>query len=61
MAMQAQKIAGRNKPCHTCSVCGATNISHPSSQFRYCSKCPGTPCFCEKHLRGHKHEKGEGL
>jgi len=58
MAQQVRKIAERDKPRHECSVCKATNITHPSLHFRYCSKCPGTPCFCEEHLKGHRHEEG---
>jgi hypothetical protein len=57
MTQQARNITNRRKPSHTCSVCGATNLSHPALHFRYCSKCPGTPCFCEEHLVGHKHEE----
>ena len=57
MSRQVKRIAERDKPRHTCSVCNATNLTHPSLHFRYCSKCPGTPCFCEEHLAGHKHEE----
>ncbi|MCC6123666.1 MAG: hypothetical protein IT426_01760 [Pirellulales bacterium] len=60
MAQQVRKITERDKPRHECSVCKATNVTHPSLRFRYCSKCPGTPCFCEEHLKGHHHEKGSG-
>ena len=47
--------AALGKPLHRCAVCGATNISHPERSFRYCSKCAGTPCYCEEHLRDHAH------
>jgi hypothetical protein len=60
MAQQVRKITERGKPRHECSVCKATDITHPSLHFRYCSKCPGTPCFCEEHLKGHKHEESPG-
>jgi hypothetical protein len=60
MAQQVQKITDRHKPQkprHECNVCKATNVTHPSLNFRYCSKCPGTPCFCEEHLKDHRHEE----
>jgi hypothetical protein len=60
MAQQVRKIADRevrDKPRHECSVCKATNVTHPSLGFRYCSKCPVTTCFCEEHLKDHRHEE----
>jgi hypothetical protein len=59
MAQQVRKIAEQKKkpPRHECSVCKATNVTHPSFSFRYCTKCPGTPCFCEEHLKDHQHEE----
>ena len=59
MAQQVKKITEQTKPRHTCSVCNATNITHPGLQFRYCSKCPDTACFCEVHLREHHHVEAE--
>lgn len=42
---------------HKCSVCGATDVSHPGLQFRYCTcnKCGtnGVP-YCLEHLKQHK-------
>jgi hypothetical protein len=55
MVQQVQKIAEQKKPRHICSICNATDVTQPSLQFRYCSKCPGTPCFCEVHLQNHQH------
>jgi len=49
---QARRAAA---PRHTCVVCGATNLSDPDLSFRYCSKCDGSPCYCEKHLHSHQH------
>lgn len=46
-----QKPAAR----HTCIVCGATDLSHPERQFRYCTQCQGTPAYCDQHLAGHQH------
>jgi hypothetical protein len=42
-------------PRHTCVVCGATNLSHPDRDFRYCPECDGTPAYCNEHLAGHAH------
>lgn len=42
-------------PRHTCVVCGATNLSHPDRDFRYCPECDGTPAYCNEHLAGHVH------
>ena len=40
---------------HTCVVCGATNLTHPDRDFRYCPRCRGTPAYCNEHLAGHEH------
>jgi hypothetical protein len=40
---------------HTCIVCGATDLSHPDREFRYCPQCQGTPAYCDQHLAGHQH------
>ncbi len=43
--MKAQKKKLESEPFHTCSICGATDISHPEREFRYrkdgavCSEC----------------------
>jgi hypothetical protein len=56
IAAETKKIKPADKPPrHTCSICGATNLSHPKMSFRYCSKCVGCPCYCEEHLRDHAH------
>jgi hypothetical protein len=47
----SQKPAAR----HTCIVCGATDMSHPEREFRYCTDCQGTPAYCDQHLAGHQH------
>ncbi len=47
------EVAGREREAfHRCSVCGATDQTHPEHDFRY---APGdgtgeTICFCEDHL-----------
>ena len=38
-----------------CTVCGRTELSHPSLEFRYCSKCAGYRCYCEEHIQNHTH------
>jgi hypothetical protein len=55
MAAQAAKIKHVETARHTCSICGATNLSNPKMSFRYCSKCVGSPCYCEEHIQGHAH------
>lgn len=43
--MKAEKRKQEAEPFHTCSICGATDISHPERDFRYrkegavCSEC----------------------
>ena len=40
---------------HKCTVCGRTDVSHPDLEFRYCSRCSGYHCYCEKHISNHTH------
>jgi hypothetical protein len=58
MAQQAERSQAASTPRHTCSVCGATNLSDPTMGFRYCSKCFGTPCYCAEHIQNHEHVAG---
>jgi hypothetical protein len=37
-----------------------TNLSDPKMRFRYCSKCDGSPCYCEEHIHEHEHLAAEG-
>lgn len=43
--MKAEKRKQEAEPFHTCSICGATDVSHPERDFRYrkdggvCSQC----------------------
>jgi len=55
MQEAAQKVAFANRPAHKCTTCGVTNLTNPEVEFRYCSKCTGTPAYCERHLREHEH------
>ncbi|NLK95795.1 MAG: hypothetical protein GX275_11530 [Clostridiales bacterium] len=41
---------------HKCEVCGITNEDDPDMLFRYCSKCVGKHCYCEKHILNHEHK-----
>jgi hypothetical protein len=50
------EAAQRRAVRHTCAACGANNITHPDMEFRYCTKCTGTPAYCEEHLRSHEHK-----
>jgi hypothetical protein len=40
---------------HRCVVCGITDLSNPDADFRYCTNCAGTPCYCTEHLQTHEH------
>ena len=40
---------------HRCTICGRTDISHPSLEFRYCSRCNGYYCYCQDHISDHTH------
>lgn len=55
MAWQARQSVDDDGPRHRCEVCGITEQSHPGMDFRYCSKCAGTRCYCQEHLRTHEH------
>ena len=40
---------------HKCAICGATEVSNPDYQFRFCSKYNGNYEYCENHIFTHKH------
>ena len=40
---------------HKCAQCGATEVTNPELQFRFCSKCNGNYEYCEKHIFTHIH------
>ena len=52
---QASTAAPKAPYTHRCTVCGATDISHPDLEFRYCSRCNGYYCYCENHISNHTH------
>ncbi|HEY8428773.1 MAG TPA: rhomboid family intramembrane serine protease [Sandaracinaceae bacterium] len=44
-----------SKARHECAVCGITDLEDSSMQFRYCSQCAGSRCYCMDHIRDHEH------
>ncbi|NQU22848.1 MAG: rhomboid family intramembrane serine protease [Candidatus Nealsonbacteria bacterium] len=60
MANQVRQIKAKNKPIHTCRVCGVTDKMDRKMRFRYCSKCEGNCCYCSEHLHNHEHVAAEG-
>lgn len=52
---EASKAAPKAPYTHRCTVCGRTDISDPSLEFRYCSRCKGYYCYCEDHISNHSH------
>ena len=56
---QVGRHAGRHAggAFHKCEVCGATEISHPQYEFRYCSRCAGDHEYCIEHLATHEHAR----
>ena len=50
-SMEFNDIHGGRK----CAVCGITNDDNPDVEFRYCSRCSGYHCFCDKHIGNHIH------
>ena len=59
MTQQAQQIikGNRREPLHRCAVCGATDVSHPQAEFRYCTGCDPATAYCLEHLEAHPHVK----
>jgi hypothetical protein len=54
--MRKVESQGRDRTArHTCIICGATDLTHPDREFRYCTQCQGTPAYCDQHLAGHQH------
>ncbi|MDA0285064.1 MAG: hypothetical protein O3B86_17075 [Planctomycetota bacterium] len=52
---KARTVIEARKSKHQCVVCGASDKSDPTLEFRYCSKCDGAPCYCETHIHDHEH------
>lgn len=53
-AFVAEKVKVESTARHICTVCGVTDQSAPTMDFRYCSKCGN--CFCEEHIQQHQHK-----
>lgn len=52
---QAKVARAVKKPRHVCVVCGVDSNTDRNISFRYCSKCAGTPAYCDIHLANHEH------
>jgi hypothetical protein len=55
MGRKVRKFATQNNPVHCCTICGITDKDDPTMEFRYCTKCAGTLCYCRDHIRNHEH------
>ncbi|MBD3306437.1 hypothetical protein GF339_08565 [candidate division KSB3 bacterium] len=55
MERKAHEFARQNAPIHRCRICGITDKDDPDMTFRYCTKCDGTPCYCQNHIYNHEH------
>jgi hypothetical protein len=55
MERRAREIATKNDPIHRCTVCGITDKDDVTMEFRYCTKCAGTLCYCQLHIKNHEH------
>lgn len=49
------KVVPHRSARHTCTVCNVTELDDRKMQFRYCSSCANTACYCENHIRDHEH------
>ena len=54
MATQVKAFSGKKEAFHTCAVCGITDLTHPSMEFRYCQDCGGQG-YCADHIFKHEH------
>ena len=52
-AFVAETAQADAQAMHVCKVCGITDKTHPTMDFRYCSTCG--ECFCEEHINNHEH------
>lgn len=56
MTTSARQITAKREAFHRCTVCGITDLSHPSREFRYCPACGGLG-YCMEHISKHEHVK----
>jgi ribosomal protein L37AE/L43A len=54
-------IAARDTPRHTCTVCGITDKTDRTMDFRYCTQCEPPVAYCSEHLRTHTHRHAESV
>jgi hypothetical protein len=58
MARQAARIGAKGAGYfHRCAICGITDRTHPTMDFRYCDQCSGSCGYCTEHIRDHEHVK----
>jgi hypothetical protein len=56
---RATRAAQEDEPRHRCRICGKTDRTDPQLDFRYCSKCAGSQCYCPDHIFNHEHVRSE--
>jgi hypothetical protein len=55
MQRQAKAVVARDQPKHVCRVCGVSDVSDKTMEFRYCTKCSPPVAYCTRHLGTHAH------
>lgn len=63
-AEYAQAMGPAREFRHKCQICGATDVTAPDLQFRYCTckNCGNDgKAFCLEHLEKHRAEKAENI
>jgi len=60
LRFQAAAAREARAPVHRCRVCGITDLSHPDTEFRYCTDCKPAQAYCPRHLDDHPHVKETG-
>jgi len=55
MVSKFQELPNKSKPFHACAVCGITDKSHPTAEFRYCPSCDSSLAYCLDHIQNHEH------
>jgi hypothetical protein len=58
-AGRAARAEEEDEPRHRCRSCGKTDRTDPQLDFRYCSKCAGSQCYCPDHIFNHEHVRSE--
>lgn len=52
---QTAKMTSPTMTKHKCAICGRTEKTDDSLEFRFCSKCNGNYEYCQDHLFTHEH------